>query len=108
MGILYRAPRLIPSAVTSSSITPPSIVPTRTYMKNFEEENTGYRPVVAYRNRDRRHFQNKNFYVNRMYIPRYSEVKRMRKFGYESRMNTEGGRRLIMKKILMHEDVLGH
>jgi len=76
-------------------------------MKNFEEENTGYRPVSGWRNRNRRHFQGRDYYVNRMTFDRHSEVKQRRKTGYEQRMTTEGGRRILLRKILRGKDVLG-
>ena len=61
--------------------------------------------------------------MNRIYMPRMSEVgggesasllfvflqvKQMHKFSYKSRMCTEGGRKILMNRILMDHDVLAH
>ncbi|KAF6210506.1 hypothetical protein GE061_013612 [Apolygus lucorum] len=44
----------------------------------------------------------------RYYFPRANEVKRVRKHGWEARMSTEGGRKVIMNRILKGRHVLSH
>ena len=116
-ALLRRAvPLLAPSL-------PCTVAAPRYYMKNFEviswqlalctessvqEPNDGIRPRMAWQNQNRRHFQGSQMvYVNRIYLPRLSEVQQRRKSGYEARMCTEGGRRILLRKILRGKDVLG-
>jgi len=87
--------------------TPSLTMVCRTYMKNFTERNNGHRPRVAWHGKNLHHMQNKLPYHVRMYLPRLSEVKQRRKYGYEQRMETEGGRRILLRKILRGKDVLG-
>jgi len=111
---VFHQPAIVPSlnlkgltGLSSSPLAVFAFPPSRSYMKNFEEENTGLRPVAGWRNRNRRHFQGRQYYVNRMNFDRHSEVKQRRKTGYEHRMTTEGGRRILLRKILRGKDVLG-
>lgn len=108
---VFQQPALLSPGLQNLALAPPStpfaFPISRSYMKNFEEENTGHRPVSGWRNQNRRHFQGRLYYVNRMTFDRHSEVKQRRKTGYEHRMASEGGRRVILRKILRGKDVLG-
>ncbi|XP_026325876.1 39S ribosomal protein L34, mitochondrial [Hyposmocoma kahamanoa] len=44
----------------------------------------------------------------RCYFPRPSEVKRVRRHGWEYRMSTPNGRKIIMRRILKGRHVLSH
>jgi ribosomal protein L34 len=115
---------LLRRAVPLLAASPPcTVAKPRSYMKNFEvrssqltlctessvqEPNDGIRPKMAWQNQNRLHFQSgRKVYVNRIYLPALSEVQQRRKTGYEARMCTEGGRRILLRKMLRGKDVLG-
>ncbi|XP_047506112.1 39S ribosomal protein L34, mitochondrial [Pieris napi] len=44
----------------------------------------------------------------RCYFPRPNEVKRVRRHGWEKRMSSQNGRRVIMRRLLKGRHVLTH
>ncbi|XP_049872184.1 39S ribosomal protein L34, mitochondrial [Pectinophora gossypiella] len=44
----------------------------------------------------------------RCYFPRPNEVKRVRRHGWETRMSTPNGRKIIMRRLLKGRHVLSH
>ena len=57
------------------------------------------------------HYQwTKKFRINntRCYFPRPSEIMRIKKHGWETRMSTIGGRKVLMNRILKGRHVLSH
>jgi len=80
----------------------------RTYLKNFYEQGTSLKPPAGWMHRNRRHFQHRNVDTRRNYFPVPSEVKRIRKFGWNARMATWSGRKIIMNRIIKNRDVLTH
>ncbi|CAH0399412.1 unnamed protein product [Chilo suppressalis] len=44
----------------------------------------------------------------RCYFPRPNEVRRVRRHGWETRMSTHNGRKIIMRRILKGRYVLSH
>jgi len=86
----------------------PMVISCRTYLDNFNNKSTAIPPPREYMHKDRMHFGYGRVYVNRIYLPRVSEVKRIRKLHWNSRMATEGGRMIIMRKKLRQKDILAH
>jgi len=83
-----------------------AMTPLRTYIKNFDNDKTAILPTLGWmhQNRARQGYRTKK--SKREYFPTYSEAKRVRAFGYDKKMSTEGGRKMIMKRILMNEAYL--
>ena len=82
--------------------------PLRTYMDNFNNERTHIKPVLGWMHQNRARQAYRTGKGRREYIPSYSEVKRVRSYGWERRMSTEGGRKQIMRRILRGRDHLAH
>jgi len=80
-------------------------VPLRSYMKNFQNENNNIKPVLGWMHQNRVRQAYGSNAKNRQSLKTYSEVKRW-SYGYESRMKTEGGRKIIMRRILRGKDHL--
>ena len=79
---------------------------TRNYMKNFFNKETKMKAVRGWMHQDREKGpgnRHKKLIIN---IRRYSEIKRQRTASYEARMQTEGGRKIIMRRILRMKDHL--
>jgi len=85
-----------------------STAPLRTYIKNFDNEETAIKPPVGWMHQNRSKQGYRTYKSRRAHGPDefYSEVKRVRVYGYDKLMSTEGGRKRIMKKILLGEDCL--
>ena len=97
--------RLVPAPYSGDFLRVSALLTScsRSYMENFQNPKTGVRPIRGWMH------QNKALYPEgskRNYLMNYSEIKRLKKWGYESRMSTEGGRKMIMRRILRNKDVL--
>ena len=79
---------------------------TRNYMKNFFNAETKVKPVRGWMHQDREKGPGNKHKKLRINLLRYSEIKRQRKSSYEARMQTEGGRKIIMRRILRMKDHL--
>ena len=93
---------------TFQSYKPTSILlnQTRTYIKNFFNPETKVKPVRGWMHQKKEMHEgnrHKKLIIN---IRRYSEIKRQRSCSYEARMQTEGGRKFIMRRILRMKDHL--
>jgi len=84
--------------------------PLRTFMDNFHNKNNNIKPHIGWMHegRLRQAYRADNYNRRRQYDKTYSEVKRVRKLGWEHRMSTEGGRKMIMRRILRGKDDLAH
>eukprot|EP00092_Neocalanus_flemingeri_P031927 GFUD01034686.1.p1 GENE.GFUD01034686.1~~GFUD01034686.1.p1 ORF type:complete len:123 (+),score=26.42 GFUD01034686.1:55-423(+) len=82
------------------------LTPLRTYMDNFNNERTHIKPVLGWMHENRVRQGYRSAKSRREYIASYSEAKRIRSFGWEKRMSTEGGRKIIMRRILRGKDHL--
>ena len=94
------------SPLLTASVAAINIVPVRSYMKNFFNDKTAIKPARGWMHQDREMGPGNRIKRLRLAIKSYSEIKRQRKFSYEARMKTEGGRRIIMRRILMGRDHL--
>ena len=97
------------SSLASSSLLPASfasinVAPVRTYLANFFNDKTAIKPRFGWMHQNRGLPPGNKVKKMRLYDMKYSEIKRQRKISYEARMKTEGGRKIIMKKILMGKD----
>ena len=95
-------------AAPFQSFQPASVMlgQTRNYMKNFFNPDTRVKPVRGWMHQDREKGpgnRHKKMIIN---LRRYSEIKRQRHSSYEARMKTEGGRKIIMRRILRMKDHL--
>jgi len=81
---------------------------TRTYLKNFYDPGTAIKPPAGWMHKNRRHFEHSNKDGRIIKLPIPKETKRIRKFGWDAMMMTEGRRRMVMDRILKKEDVLTH
>jgi ribosomal protein L34 len=82
--------------------------PLRTYMKNFNNENNNIGPVFGWMHQNRARQGYRTGKGRREYIATYSDAKRVRTYGWEKRMSSEGGRKMIMRRILRAKDHLAH
>eukprot|EP00090_Calanus_glacialis_P028216 TRINITY_DN45391_c0_g1_i1.p1 TRINITY_DN45391_c0_g1~~TRINITY_DN45391_c0_g1_i1.p1 ORF type:complete len:141 (-),score=42.43 TRINITY_DN45391_c0_g1_i1:56-433(-) len=82
--------------------------PLRTYMKNFDNENNNIPPVHGWMHQNRARQGYRTGKGRREYIATYSDAKRVRTYGWEKRMSTEGGRKMLMRRILRGKDHLAH
>ena len=79
---------------------------TRNYMNNFFNPDTKIKPVRGWMHQKKEKQagnRHKKLIIN---IRRYSEIQRQRTSSYEARMKTEGGRKIIMRRILRMKDHL--
>jgi len=96
------ASHLLAQPLTASN----DLVPTRNYIKNFFNEKTSIKPHLGWMHQNRGVGPGNRTKKLRLTIPSYSEIHRQRRYSYEARMKTEGGRRTIMRRILMGRDHL--
>ena len=113
----------------SRAPTTPTFQPSRSYINNFFNEKTkiNLQKVRWYlatllvlllvtmllqgwygENRVRQGYRQNKTKRMQLHLMKYSEVHRVRSYGWEARMKTEGGRKMIMRKILRGEDHLAH
>ena len=78
----------------------------RTYINNFFNEKTAIKPVRGWMHQNRPRGPGNKHKKMRLTIRSYSEHKRQNCYSYEARMRTEGGRKIIMRRILMGRDHL--
>ena len=78
----------------------------RSYIGNFFNDKTAIKPKLGWMHQNRPKGPGNKHKKMRLTIRNYSELKRQKCFSYEARMNTEGGRKLIMRRILMGRDHL--
>ena len=96
------ASHLLAQPLTASN----DLVPTRNYIKNFFNEKTSIKPHLGWMHQNRGVGPGNRTKKLRLTIPSYSEIHRQRRYSYEARMKTDGGRRTIMRRILMGRDHL--
>ena len=96
----------ISSLSQPSSFAAINTVPVRNYIKNFFNEKTAIKPVLGWMHQNREKGAGNKTKKLRLNLMRYSEIKRQRTSSYEARMKTEGGRKIIMRRILMDRDHL--
>jgi len=108
-------PKLIStSSALSSSIVPARAIlnytPLRNFMDNFHNKNNNIKPHIGWMHQDRARqaYRTDKSSRRREYNRTYSEVKRVRTIGFEKRMSTEGGRKMLMRRILRGKDDLAH
>ena len=106
---LMRKVSLTSSISSSSSLLPTSfasvnISPVRTYLSNFFNDKTAIKPRFGWMHQNRGLPPGNRHKKLRLHIMNYSEIKRQRKASYEARMKTEGGRKIIMRRMLMGKD----
>ena len=78
----------------------------RSYIGNFFNEKTAIKPKLGWMHQNRPKGPGNKHKKMRLTIRNYSELKRQKSYSYEARMKTEGGRRIIMRRILMNRDHL--
>ena len=85
-----------------------NFTPLRTYMDNFNNKNTAIKAPTGWMHKDRARegYRTDKTRSRREYYQHYSEVKRVRTYGYEKRMSTEGGRKMLMRRMLRGKDDL--
>jgi len=94
------------SPLQSCQPTSVLLAQTRNYIKNFFNAETKVKPVRGWMHQNKEKQagnKHKKLIIN---IRRYSEIKRQRTASYEARMQTEGGRKIIMRRILRMKDHL--
>ena len=97
------------SSMSTSSLLPASfasvnVFPVRTYLSNFFNDKTAIKPRFGWMHQNRGLPPGNRTKKLRLHHMTYSEIKRQRKASYEARMKTEGGRKIIMRRILMGKD----
>jgi len=94
----------------SRAPTTPAFQPSRSYINNFFNEKTKINLQKGWygENRVRQGYRQNKTKRMQLHLMKYSEVHRVRSYGWEARMKTEGGRKMIMRKILRGEDHLAH
>ena len=96
------ASQLLCQSMTASN----DLVPSRNYIKNFFNEKTAIKPHRGWMHENRGVGPGNRTKKLQIKIPHYSEIHRQRRYSYEARMKTEGGRKTIMRRILMGRDHL--
>jgi len=77
-------------------------------MNNFIDPGTRIKPPAGWMHKNKRHFQHTNYHRLKNKLPVPLEAKRIRRFGWDSMMKTEGRRKIVMERILNNEDCLTH
>ena len=88
----------------SASFASVNVFPVRTYLSNFFNDKTAIKPRFGWMHQNRGLPPGNRTKKLRLHHMTYSEIKRQRKASYEARMKTEGGRKIIMRRILMGKD----
>ena len=90
------------------SYQPPSLLigQSRNYIKNFFNPDTKIKPVRGWMHQIKEKQAGNRHKKMIIHLRRYSEIQRQRTASYEARMQTVGGRKIIMRRILRMKDHL--